>query len=40
MATINCLLGVIHTTVADFDGIPVEDFRRFFGGYIYFFIIP
>ena len=26
---VNDLLGVIHTTVANFDGIPVEDFSKF-----------
>ena len=26
MMAVNDLLGVIHTTVANFDGIPVEDF--------------
>ena len=26
---INDLFGVIHATVANFDGIPVEDFSKF-----------
>ena len=26
---VNDLLGVIHATVANFDGIPVEDFSKF-----------
>ena len=37
---VNDLLGVIPTTVAKFDGIPVEDFSKFviFGVYLLVFI--
>ena len=29
VVTVNDLLGVIHATVANFDGIAVEDFSKF-----------